>query len=304
MFMATHEISRRIQHIIQLVYDAEYPSKKRILSFLEKKDCFISNRTLERYFESIRTDFGLEILYSKAYNGYYIDDAKSIKVTSFFKFLEIATIADIFTESLRDSKKLFEYVSFDNSKSFKGIGNLKHILIAITQKRKLKFVHENFHNNTIKKYEIIPFLLKEYENRWYVIGVPDNINEIRTFGIDRVTEVSVGKLAKLKKKAFQEQLKAFDTIIGLNYNSGEPTKIRLLVSSVRAKYLRSLPLHTSQIVHSKNKKGEFFADFFLTPNYEFKMQLLKMGDEAVVVEPTELKKEMKNILQSILKKYK
>ena len=46
--MATHIISRRIQNIIQYVYDFNYPSKNDIIEFLKEKDFNISNRTLER----------------------------------------------------------------------------------------------------------------------------------------------------------------------------------------------------------------------------------------------------------------
>lgn len=301
--MATHIISRRIQYIIQYVHDYYYPSKQEIIQFLNEKDFNLSSRTIERDFERIRTDFGLEITYSKANQGYYIDKSKSVKVESFFKFLEIVTVADILSESLKDSNKILNYVSFDDSKYFKGIENVREILIAVSQKRKIQFVHENFFSNTFKKYEISPLLLKEYENRWYVIGVPEGMNEIRTFGIDRITELSLGKISRLKRSSFKSQLKSFDNIIGLNFDQGEPVKVRLLIDGVHIKYMKSLPLHHSQVIHSENDKGQCFVDFFLIPNYEFMTQILKIGEEAEVIYPIELKKEIKNVLTRTLEKY-
>jgi len=50
------------------------------------------------------------------------------------------------------------------------------------------------------------FLLKEYENRCYVTVVPDGENKIRTYGIDSVTELSIGKLSKVKKEDFLNKL--------------------------------------------------------------------------------------------------
>jgi len=301
--MASHVIPRRIQYIIQFIYDYNYPSKSEIIRFLEEKDFKVSARTLERDIERIRSDYGLEIVYSKANSGYFIDKSKSVKVESFFKFLEIVTVADILSESLKDSNKILDYVSFDDSKNFKGIANLKEILIAIRQKRKLHFAHENFWRDTLKKYEITPLLLKEYENRWYVIGVPEEMDEIRTFGIDRITELSLGTLSNLKRSQFKSQLKNFDNIIGLDFNQGEPTNIRLLVDGIHIKYMRSLPLHHSQNIHTENDKGEFFVDFFLIPNYEFTTQILKIGNEVEVIYPPELRDEIKNILTDSLKKY-
>ncbi len=301
--MATHIISRRIQSIIQYVFDVKYPSKRDILDFLEEKDFRISTRTLERDFERIRADFGLEISYRKTDSGYYIDEEKSVRVDSFFKFLEIVSLADIFSESLLDSNKILNYVSFDDSKYFKGVENLKDILIAINQNRKIQFVHENFHQHTHKEYQITPLLLKEYENRWYVVGVPDGMNEIRTFGVDRLSKLILGKLSKLKKKAFSNQIKNFENIVGINFEGGKPEKISIMVEALHIKYMKSLPLHHSQIIHLKNTDNHYQVDFYLIPNYEFMTQILKMGDAVVIIKPYELKNSIKKILQSLLKKY-
>ncbi len=299
--MATHYISRRIQYLIQFVYDYNFPSKKIILDFLREKDFDISSRTLERDLERIRTDFGLEISYNKNEDGYYIDEDKSVRVNSFFKFLEIVTIADIFSSSLRDSNKILEYVSFDDSKSFKGIEHIRTVLLAITQNRKISFTHENFEQKTFKKYQITPFLLKEYENRWYVIGLPENMSEIRTFGIDRISDISIKGFSKLNKQKYKNQLKRFDDIIGLHIKNTEPIEIGLVVNDVHIKYLESLPLHSSQVIQPKNNKGQHIVKYLLIPNYEFKTQILKMADQAKVLSPDSLKKEIQNMLRNTLK---
>jgi len=301
--MATHIISRRIQYIIQYVNDFKHPSKKKILDFLNEKDFSVSSRTLERDIERIRADFGMEIIYNKESNGYYINEEKSFKVDSFFRFLEIVTLADILTKSLKNGNKTLQYVSFDDSTHFKGIENLKDILIAINQKRELHFTHENFSMHRFKEYVITPLLLKEYGNRWYIIGVPIGMEEIRTFGIDRISELTLGKLSNVKQKHFETQIKGFKNIIGLNYQNKKPVKIRLLVEGLHIKYMQSLPLHHSQIIHSKNEKGQSFVDFFLIPNYEFITQILKITNETEVIYPEKLKLEIKRILKKSLDKY-
>jgi len=301
--MATHIISRRIQNIIQYVYDFKYPSKQDILNFLKERDFNISNRTLERDIERIRADYGLEIAYSKANNGYYIDEDKSVRVDSFFKFLEIVSVADIFSESLLDSNKILDYVSFDDSKYFRGVENLKDLLIAINQNRKIQFVHENYELHTLKEYQITPLLLKEYENRWYVIGVPEEMNEIRTFGVDRLSKLVLGKISKIKKKSFTKQVNNFQNIVGLNFEDGKSVKISILVDGLHIKYMKSLPLHHSQSIHPKNSENKHQVDFHLIPNYEFMTQILKMGDYAEVISPIELRDEVRGMLESTLKNY-
>lgn len=301
--MATHFISRRIQNLIQFVYDSTFPSKTTILNFLKEKDFKISSRTLERDLERIRSDFGLEIAYNKNEDGYFIDEEKSVKVSSFFKFLELVSVAEIFSNSLKDRNQILEYVSFDDSKFFKGVDHIRPILLAITQNRKISFTHENFKNKTLKDYLITPFLLKEYENRWYVIGVPEGMIEIRTFGIDRISNIEIKGLSKLKKQKYQNQLKGFDDIIGLHVKNKQPTEITLLVNDVHIKYLESLPLHASQVILPKNDKDQYVVKYTLIPNYEFKTQILKMAEQARVLSPNRLKKEIQRILRNTLKRY-
>jgi predicted DNA-binding transcriptional regulator YafY len=299
--MSTHFISRRIQLLIQVINDYNFPSKESIIDILIDRDFKISPRTLERDIERVRADFGLEIEYNKKENGYFINEEKSVKVESFFKLLEIITVADIFTESLRDSNKILDYVSFDDSKSFRGIQNLKLMLVAIDQGSEVSFTHENYIKDTSRKYKVLPLLLKEYENRWYVVGVTNK--EVRTYGLDRVTDLELGKSSTINKKEFHRVLEKFNNIVGVDFGEKEPEKICLLVDELHVKYMRSLPLHFSQVIHPKNEQNKHQVDFFLTPNYEFKTQILKIGSEVKVLAPDYLREEIKEMLIATLNNY-
>lgn len=302
--MANYFISLKIQLLIQYVHDYNFPSKEQIIDYLADKDLEVSSRTLDRYFARIRADFGIEISYNSLEKGYFIDEEKSVKVASFFKFLEIIQVADIFSNSLKDSNKILEYVSFDDSENFKGIENLKDILLAIQQEKHIEFVHENYERNSKKIYKITPLILKEYLNRWYVVGVINHDPGIRTFGIDRISNLNVGKLSNIKREDYKEKLDKFKNTVGLTYGEGEPEKVSLLVDELHVKYMRSLPLHQSQIILPKDKNNKHQVDFYLYPNYEFKTQILKIGAEVEVLSPKYLRNDVIDELENTLKNYK
>jgi predicted DNA-binding transcriptional regulator YafY len=69
-------------------------------------------------------------------------------------------------------------------------------------------------------------------------------------------------------------------------------------------YLRTLPLHRSQEeVLTKHKQfSEFQYRLCLTP--ELSTQLLAMGENVEVLEPMELREEIKRRLEECLTKYK
>ena len=301
--MSKYHISRRLQFIIQYVYDKKYASKEELIDFLMTKDFNISERTLERDLRNIRTDFGIELSYNKGKNKYFIDQEKSVKVESFFKFLELVALADVFTDGLKDSHKILDYVTFDDSSKLKGIENLEIILIAIKQDRKLHFTHHNYYNNTHKPYTVTPLIIKEYINRWYVIGVPDGLEEIRTFGIDRMSQIELDVLTHLNKGDYRNQLVQFDKIIGLNYSSEHPQHIVLKVNNHHINYLKSLPLHTSQQIHDCEDADYKLVSYDIIPNYEFEIQILKMSMEVEVVAPKTYRDKIKNIIKNIHNKY-
>ena len=301
--MSNYTTSLRIQLLIQYIYNKKYSSKNEILDYLSEKDHPISSRTLDRDIERIKADFGLGLEYSSKEKGYYIDDEKTVKADSFFKFLEIRQIADIFSKSLQESNNILEYVSFDDSKNLKGIENLEPILIAIKQTQEITFEHENYGRDYKKSYTITPLILKEYLNRWYIVGAINNEGEIRTFGIDRIHNLKTGKSSKIKRKNFLKSLNKFKHTIGLTYGAKEPEKVSLVIDELHVKYLRSLPLHHSQIILPKDKNNKHQVDFYVYINYEFKTQILKIGPEAEVIAPKHLRNEIRDMLKASLAHY-
>jgi len=292
--------------IFQYIKYHYYPSKEQIIDFLKTDDISIGYRTLEDDFEIIRADFRQELKYNKKFNGYFIDKEQSDQFDTFFRFIEIATIAEIFNESLRDNKKILEYVSFDDSKSFHGIENLKKILLAISQERELNFKHLNYKLNTVNDYEIAPLLLKEYENRWYILGVTKGKEEVWSFGIDRISDLSIGEFYKIDKKSYLKNLEKYKDIIGISLEPEdlkEKVKIELLIDELHVKYLRSLPLHHSQKIDPIGENRKHKVTFFLIPNYEFKTQILKMGDYCEVISILALRVEIKRMIENTLEKY-
>ena len=300
--MSKYTFSLRQQAIIQFVYDHQYPTREEILNYLAEKDLVMASRSFDRYLARIRADLGLDIKHSKKCKGYHIDEENSVRVESFFKYLELVQVADIFSKSLQNSNEVLNYVSFDDSKDFKGIENLKDILLALKDNRELTFRHFNYETEEYTDYKVYPILLKEYVNRWYVVGAI-NSKETRTFGIDRISNLKIANKSKMNRKQFISQIQKFEHTIGLTYGEDEPTKVVLLVDELHVKYMRSLPLHNSQIIYPKDKNNKHKVEFLVYPNYEFKSQILKIGDAVEVLEPKFLRDEIVKILKKTLKKY-
>jgi predicted DNA-binding transcriptional regulator YafY len=92
----------------------------------------------------------------------------------------------------------------------------------------------------------------------------------------------------------------FDSVIGISIM--EPKKVLLSFSSYQAKYIKTLPLHKSQVIVSENDNEVIFG-LFIAPNYELLQRILMYGKEVRVLEPESLANQVKEVLAESIKKY-
>ena len=82
----------------------------------------------------------------------------------------------------------------------------------------------------------------------------------------------------------------------------KPQRVRLKADRMQTKFFRSLPLHSSQ---EEVETGEDHAVFqyHLTPDYDFKPDVLSFGTRVEILEPTELRKEFSKMVSKLKEIY-
>jgi hypothetical protein len=276
-------------------------SLQELNAFLVSHDLGKSDRSIARYIEQMRHEFGLEIIYDAANKGYVFNKSSDFEVELFLNFVQLVQSSGIEVGGKKNMQALIPLVQFDANQRLQGIENLKDLLFAIQNKRYINFIHTNYHTEKSTSYRIKPILLKQYQYRWYVIGVVKD-DDYRTFGCDRISELNIEAktfVAKNNKEVRQK----FEQVIGLNYSDGPMEKVRLQLTPLQAKYLKASPIHASQYIESKTQDAVIFA-LNLIPNYELIQKILQMSDQVKVLSPDSLKSDVKKHLMSTLKLYK
>ena len=142
--------------------------------------------------------------------------------------------------------------------------------------------------------------MKQYQNRWYVIGETEK--GYRTFGIDRIENIVTGS-TKFKPKT-EEAKDRFSNVIGLNYADHKIETVQLSFHPSQKPYILSLPLHRSQKEINTCNTTTFDIELRIHPNFEFQQQLLKYGSLVKVVEPkwlaTEIMEELRKGFEGYL----
>ena len=300
--MSYRSAIKRYINVIDLLHANQFPSSEKILNVLSNNGIKTSERTLQRDFAALKDEFGIEVTYNKFKEGYFIDSEKSTNQKTFIRILEILNTAEIIADTIKDNKESLNYLSLDTSANLKGIDNLKYILKAIKDSKVISFKHQSFNNKTARITYLKPYGLKEYLNRWYVVGVVQGLNEVRTYGIDRIEELSITE-KKFNPDKKLNPLANFDNIIGVTYLLNPITDVILSFSPGQGKYIKTLPMHDSQKIIIDNEQ-ELRISIRVSPNYELIQRILMFNQYVKVLEPQFLVDELKERLKESLKNYK
>lgn len=299
--MSAKAIIRRYKKIIDILETGQFPSMERIQGFIKDTGLKASQRTIERDFEAIRNEFGVEIEYHPYKKGYFINKEEGLSMDSFLRLLELVETAHVFQESLKESKETLEYIDFEHQGISSGIDYLQPILKAIRNHICIRFKHESYQTGKFKRYQLKPMLLKEYLGRWYVVGEVSGMNAIRTFGIDRISEFELLTKTFEPKDIYEIKAK-FRDVVGLTYEVNVKQEVILSYKPEQVPYLKSLPLHHSQSFIEENE-AESLVRYFLIPNFEFIQRIFMHIDSVKVVEPQWLVDHVKEKVEEIRKMY-
>lgn len=304
--MAGYKLLKRLDVIIHLVETYPNISKSELIQRLaDDYEIITTKRTMERDFRALSLDFGIELTYCTTRNGYKLSQKDEQRIQSFLRYVELVHVGELFKQGLNDFDVLRQTIALEDSSKFKGIHLIKPLLLAVKQSQSVSFVYENYSRETHHNYKITPLQIREYQNRWYVIGVPEHETHIRTFGLDRISDLELSEYSTIKISEFETQLDKFNSVVGLNYNATEKKEfIRIAVTEKQYKYLKSLPLHQSQTLEKQLDDQRLEVSFYLKPNFEFKMHLLKMGSRVEVLSPKSLREEIKTEIHNSFKQYK
>ncbi|SHG44742.1 Predicted DNA-binding transcriptional regulator YafY, contains an HTH and WYL domains [Flavobacterium micromati] len=290
----------RIRLLLTHLKRNPYQTQEVILDYFEANDKSFTERTFYRLKQTLARDFGIEIVFDYKKQGYFFDEEKSTNPESFLSLLEVVTTAELFSTNFKEKNNALSFLEFENRAVIETIPTFKTILTAIQKQLPITFKHYSFYHLKEESYTLKPYFLKQYQNRWYVIGETEK--GYRTFGIDRIATIVQGT-KKFKFKT-EEAKDKFSHVIGLNYVDHPLEKIKLSFHPSQKPYLVSLPLHRSQKEVSSINEDSFDIELLIHPNFEFNQQLLKYGSLVTVVEPKWLVDEIKKEIKKVLRNYK
>ncbi|MFK7002014.1 helix-turn-helix transcriptional regulator [Flavobacterium oreochromis] len=294
----------------------------------EGKETSVSKRTVQLDIQMMRSDklgYNAPIeVYDKKYYHYTEEDfsitdipltetdinvlTETVSMLKQFKdfslFNDVSDILQRLEDKIYAEKTHTQpIIHLDKNENLKGLHFLDEIYQAIVKKVVLKICYKSFKSRNENNFLFHPFILKEYNNRWFVIGKKKESQPITNLALDRIISIDYDFQTPYLDEEFNADA-YYKYTVGVTVNNGlQPQKIELKVNAEHAPYVMTKPLHQSQSLIQRNQDGSAIIHLFLIENFEFERIILGFGNGIEILKPEHLRKRMQYLLEKALKNY-
>ena len=194
-------------------------------------------------------------------------------------------------------------IHLDKNENLKGLHFLEEIYQAIIKKVVLVITYKSFKSAEEKTFNFHPFILKEFNNRWFLVGKRKGSQPIANLALDRIISIDYNLSLPYLEENFNADA-YYKNVVGVTVNSGlQPRRIELWIDAKNAPYVTTKPLHNSQRLIKQNEDGSIIIHLYVIHNYELERILLGFGDSLEVLRPEYLRERVKSIFLNGLSRY-
>ncbi len=192
-------------------------------------------------------------------------------------------------------------IHFDHPLDAPGQEWLYHLYNCISKKQTVSIIYQPFGRKR-SNHLMSPYLLKEFQKRWYLIGYHHDKEQIRTLALDRIYEVIDSMTAYIYDEGFNAAT-YFSDVIGLTIAPGsEPERILIRATGLQIQYFKTRPMHSSQTLIEEQHDYAIFS-LHVIINFELVSELCSYRKGVEVIEPQSLRQEMREVIRNMGKHY-
>jgi predicted DNA-binding transcriptional regulator YafY len=295
----------------------------------EGKDANVSKRTIQLDIQLMRSDklgYNAPIeVYDKKYYRYEDPDftitdiplnendmhvlSETVEMLKQFKdfslFSELGGIIQRLEDKIYTEKTHRpSIIHLDKNDQLKGLEHLDVLYQAILKKMVLKLRYQSFKANESSVITFHPFILKEFNNRWFLVGKKTRKSNVMTLALDRIISIDYDTKLEHIDEPFDGN-NYYKNSIGVTVlDEKHVDRIILRIEAKHAPYVLTKPLHHSQKTKETLKNGDVIIELSVHQNFELERVILGYGEAMQVIKPTSLKRKIQENLQNSLDKYR
>lgn len=189
-------------------------------------------------------------------------------------------------------------LAYEENAGYTGIDWLKDCFDAIVNKQPVRIDYRNFEEKEFK-WTIHSYYIKEYNNRWFLIGFNPEYNRLSHIPLDRIDNIEPLHIEYIPNTSTDFE-KYFDNVIGTTVVDAPIQEIRLRFTPKRLQYVLTKPIHKSQKCSDANTG---IVSLQLIPNRELETLILSFGPDVEVLEPVSLRQQIQDKIKKSYSHY-
>lgn len=203
----------------------------------------------------------------------------------------------------RESQRKSPIIHMDKNEDLRGLHHLDTLYQAILKQLVLKVEYQSFKARNSSEVIFHPYILKEFNNRWFLIGRRDGEESIINMAIDRIITIGYDLKTEYKQDDFDADTYYENTYGVTVLDDKSIMDIVLKVTRFHAPYIMTKPIHHSQKFIERQKDGSVLLSLRLHNNFELQRRLLGYGEGVEILKPRRLRGQIKKILSRALAAY-
>ncbi len=201
-------------------------------------------------------------------------------------------------DHLRSQSSHNQIIYIETNTRLKGLHFLSALYDHINKKEAIFVSYKPFKSNQNKELHLSPYLLKEFNNRWFLVAHNIRKNGIQTIALDRIIAVAHDKNGNYVENTFFQPETYLNDMVGVTRNLKSKKEIvTLFIDAEQAPYILTKPIHNSQQLIRQDENGDIVISLNLILNKELERLILGFGCHAEVLAPRHLRN---SIVQNIL----
>lgn len=181
-------------------------------------------------------------------------------------------------------------ILMERNDRLRGLEYVSVIYDALRNRCAQQMTYQSFKAQQPTTFVFYPYVLKEYNNRWFVLGKRKSKSRFMSIlALDRIKELhTLPDEPYFKPKQFDAE-KYFAEMVGVSRNENDkPQTVKFWASQMDSPYFVTKPIHHTQEVVEQNEEGETLFSIEVIINRELMRAFLGFGPGVKVVEPKAL----------------
>lgn len=205
--------------------------------------------------------------------------------------------------SLHMGKNPELYIAYDDNAQLRGMLYFAQLHEYIRAHQPIVVEYKPYINPEAMEETIHPYFLKQFNNRWFLLGYNAKYEGLSNFALDRITAVHKADIKYIPNKTYDFE-EYFRDVIGVSVPDAPVEEVLIEVDGRQYQYVSSKPMHPSQNLVRYTDEGNAIISLHVIPNFELKQAIISYGKRMTVLSPEHLVQEMMDDLEETMNNYR